>query len=85
MEIIEKADEKEVLRIVVDTNEQSLFSLLQTYLNELEDVELAGIYREHHLVEKTEFFLKVKKGSALSVFKKALKDVKKDLENKKLK
>ncbi len=85
MNIIEKVDDKNVLRIIVDSNEESLFSLLKVYLEAQSNVELVGSYREHHLVDKVEFFLKVSKGNAVDVFKKALKSVKKDLESKKVK
>ena len=85
MEIIEKVDKKEVLRVIVDSNEESLFSLLKTYLEQSSDVDLVGVYKEHHLIDKTEFYLKVKKGSALALFKKSLGEIKKDLEKKKLK
>ncbi len=85
MEIIEKISDKQVLRVVVDSNEESLFSLLKTYLESNPDVDLVGVYKEHHLIDKTEFFLKTKKGDALTLFKKSLADIKKDLEKKKLK
>lgn len=85
MEIIEKVEDKQDLRITVDSNEESLFSLLKAYMSSMAEVEVVGVVKSHHLVDKTEFFLKVKKGSALDVFKKALKDVKKDLASKKLK
>lgn len=85
MEIIELNEDKQVLKIVVDSNEESLFFLLKTYLEDLKDVDLVGVHREHHLVDKTEFFLKVAKGSPKAVFKKALKDIKKDLASKKVK
>lgn len=86
MEIIEKVEEGNVLRIVVDSNDESLFSLLKSYLQENSDVEIVGVYREHHLIDKTEFVLKTKgKKSPLKVFKTALKDIKSDLTSKKLK
>ena len=85
MEIVEKVDDKEVLRIVVDSNEESLFSLLKTYLEQQADVDIVGVYKEHYLLDKTEFYLKVKKGKAIDVFKKALKTIKKDLGSMKLK
>jgi hypothetical protein len=47
------------------------------------EVDIVGVYKEHHLVDETEFFLKVKKGKALDVFKKELVKIKKDLESKK--
>lgn len=85
MKIIEKEAEKETLRILVDSNEESTFFLLKTYLEQESDVDIVGVYKEHYLVNKTEFFLKVKKGNALDIFKKSLDKIKKDLETKKLK
>ena len=85
MNVLEKAAEDQVLRLVVDSNEESLFSLLKAYLENEADVEVVGVYKEHHLIDKTEFYLKTKKGKALDFFKKALKSVKKDLITKKVK
>jgi DNA-directed RNA polymerase subunit L len=85
MEILQKTEEGTSLKIVVNSNEETLFSLLKVYLEKLSDVDVVGLYREHHLIDRTEFFLKVKKGSAMDCFKKALKTVKKDLEQKKVK
>lgn len=85
MEVIEKTEDKDVLKIVVGSNEESLFSLLKTYLESDPSVDIVGQYREHHLIDKSEFFMKVKKGKPMDVFKKALKDVKKDLEKRKVK
>lgn len=85
MKILEKEGEKETLRIMVDSNEESLFFLLKTYLEAQSDVDIVGVYKEHYLVDKTEFFLKVKKGNALDIFKKSLTKIKKDLESKKVK
>lgn len=85
MEIIEKTVEGTELKIAVDSNEESLFSLLKVYLEAMAEVEVVGYYKGHHLIDKTEFFLKTKKTDAEKVFKKALKDVKKDLASKKIK
>lgn len=85
MKILEKIAEKETLRVIVDSNEESLFSLLKVYLEKNSDVEIVGVYKEHYLVDKTEFFLKVKKGSALDVFKKTLEIAKKDLKSMQIK
>ncbi len=85
MKILEKEETKDTLRILVDSNEESLFFMLKTYLEAQNDVEIVGVYKEHYLVDKTEFFLKVKKGSPLAVFKKALATIKKDLNTKKVK
>ncbi len=85
MEIIELVDDGQSLRIKVDSNEESLFSLLKSNLDNNKDVSLTGIVKDHYLVNDTEFFLKVKKGSALELFKKTLDVVKKDLTSKKIK
>ena len=60
MEIIEKVEEGNVLRILVNSNEESLFSLLKVYLENESDVDIVGVYKEHHLIDKTEFLLKTK-------------------------
>ncbi len=85
MEIIDVADKENVLRFVVDSNEDTLFSLLRSYLESNSQVDIVGVYREHHLINKTEFFLKVKKGSAKELFVKELEKIKKDLQSKKIK
>ncbi len=84
MEIIEKLDEGNVLKFMVSSNEESLFHLFKAYLESDSDVDLVGVYKEHHLIDKTEFFLKTKKGNALEIFKKSLKAIKKDMESKKV-
>lgn len=85
MNIVEKSVKDNELRFIVDSNEESLFSLLKVYLEREADVDIVGQYKEHHLVDKTEFYLKTKKGKALDVFKATLTKAKKDLEGKKLK
>jgi DNA-directed RNA polymerase subunit L len=85
MKVLEKIEEKDTLRVLVDSNEESLFFLLKTYLEANSDVDIVGVYKEHHLIDKTEFFLKVKKGKPMEVFKKELAKVKKDLASKKVK
>ncbi len=85
MEIIEQSGEGTDLKITVDSNEESLFSLLKVYMEPMADVEVVGHFKGHHLVDKTDFYLKVKKGDALNVFKKALAEVKMDLASKKVK
>lgn len=85
MEILDKVEDGNVLQLVVNSNEESLFSLLKAYLEKNSDVDVVGLYKEHHLIDKTEFFLKTKKGNAKDLFSKVLKEVKKDLESKKVK
>ncbi len=85
MNIIEKSADNTTLKIIVDSNEESLFSLLKVYLSKNDDVDIVGVYMEHHLVDKTEFFIRTKKTDALKLFKKTLIEVKKELENMKIK
>jgi len=85
MEFIEKSEEGNNLKLVVDSNEESLFFLIKTYLEKMADVDIVGINKDHHLIDKTEFYLKTKKGSPLKVFQKGLKEAKKDLASKKIK
>lgn len=85
MKILEKVEEKDTLRILVDSNEESLFFLLKAYLEADSDVDIVGVYKEHYLIDKTEIFVKVKKGNPEAVFKKSLIKAKKDLLSKKVK
>lgn len=84
MKILENIKEDKSLRIVVSSNEETVFFLLKVYLEKDSDVEAVGVYREHYLVDKTEFFLKTKKTDPLDVLKKYFKIVKKDLLSKKV-
>lgn len=85
MEISQKNSTQNTFTIEVSSNEENLFSLLKVYLNQMDEVDIAGYTKNHHLVDKTQFYLKVKKGSAEEVFKKSLENVKKDLEKKRIK
>lgn len=86
MEIIENEVDGEILKIVVSSNEETLFSLVKVYLEKSADVDIVGVHKQHHLVDKTELHLKVKSGKKpLEVLKKALVEAKKDLKTKKLK
>lgn len=85
MEILEKEVEGNTLKVVVESNEETLFSLMKVYLEESSDVDIVGFNKPHYLVDKTEFFLKTKKGNPVDVLKKALKEAQKDLTSKKVK
>jgi DNA-directed RNA polymerase subunit L len=85
MEVIEKSIDDNVLKLVVDSNEESLFSLLKVYCEKDPEVELVGLHKGHYLIDETEFFLKTKSKNPLEVFKKNLDLAKKDLEKKKVK
>jgi DNA-directed RNA polymerase subunit L len=85
MKILEKTAQGNVLRLLVGSNEETFFSLLKFYLEKEDEVDIVGLYKSHHLLDETEFFLKTKKGNAFDFFKKSLKKVKKELESRKLK
>lgn len=85
MEILDINENKDTLRFMIGSNEETLLLLIKTYLESDSSVDIVGVYKEHYLVDKTEFFIKVKKGNAKEVFLKALGKIKKDLETKKVK
>lgn len=85
MEILDINDKEDTLRFRVNSNEETLFLLLKTYLEAEATTDIVGVYKEHYLIDKTEFFFKVKKGNAKDIFLKSLKKIKKDLESKKVK
>ncbi len=85
MEVSDKSSTQNTFTLEVNSNEETLFSLLKVYLSQLDEVDVVGFTKDHHLVDKTQFYVKVKKGSAEDVFKKGLEVAKKDLESKRLK
>ena len=86
MEISSVEHKKNELQIKVSSNEESLFMLLKGYLEENSDVDIVGVTKEHHLIDETEFYLRVdEKKDAKEVFTKALSSIKKELEGLKLK
>lgn len=85
MEISIINDNKNELKIAVPTNEESLFMLLKSHLEEVEDVDIVGITKEHHLIDDTEFYLRTYEKNAKAVFKEALKSITKELTSLKLK
>ena len=85
MEITEKStNDEKVLNFIVHANEQSLFSVLKVYLEAMDEVDVVGFYKEHHLVDETEMYLRVKEGTAKEIFKKALQQAKEELNKSKL-
>ena len=42
MDILEKIEDKNTLKVLVDSNEESLFSLLKVYLEQKSEVDLVG-------------------------------------------
>lgn len=85
MEISKKTSTQNTFTIEVNSNEETLFSLLKVYLSQLPEVDIVGFTKDHHLIDKTQFYVKVKKGSAEDVFKKGLEAAKKDLESRRIK
>ena len=86
MEISSIEHKKNELQIKVSSNEESMFMLLKGYLEENPDVDIVGVTKEHHLIDETEFYLRVhEKKDAKDVFTKAIASIKKELESLKLK
>lgn len=85
MEISIINDNKNELKLKVPTNEESLFMLLKSHLEEVDEVDIVGITKEHHLIDDTEFYLRTYKEDAKKVFKEALTNIKKELEAMRLK
>ena len=86
MEISSVEHKKNELHIKVSSNEESLFMLLKGYLEEHSDVDIVGVTKEHHLIDETEFYLRVdEKKDAKEVFTKVLSSIKKELGGLKLK
>ena len=73
------------LKIKTSSNEESLFMLLKGFLEDTKGVDIVGVTKDHHLIDETEFFLRVESGNAKDVFKKALATIKKELETIKVK
>lgn len=83
--IIKSIDkQKEILKIISSSDEESFFSLLKDYLQKEDQVDIVGVYKPHHLKDDTEFFLKVTSKDANKVLKSTLKRVKKELEEMKI-
>lgn len=72
------------LKIVFKSNEESILMLLKSYLEDTAGVDIVGVNKDHHLLDETEFFLRVDSGSAKDTFSKVLKTVKKELEGMKV-
>lgn len=85
MEIIKKEKNNHTLKLVTTGNEESLFSLLKVYLEKDSDVEVVGLYKEHHLTDRVEFVIKTKKSDPEVLLKKALKSIKKEVNSFKIK
>ena len=80
MDVQNTKETENTLTLEVGSNEETLFSLLKVYLQEFPEVDIVGVAKDHHLVDKTEFYLKVKEGNPKEIFKKGLKKAKEELE-----
>lgn len=85
MEITSIDPNGQELTIKVSSNEESLFMLLKGYLEEVKGVDIVGVTKDHYLIDKTEFYVRVEKGDAQKIVKDALKTIKKELQSMKLK
>jgi DNA-directed RNA polymerase subunit L len=85
MKIIKVEKNENILKIVVDSNEETVFSLIKAYFIKNKDVDIVGTFKDHYLIDKTEFVLKIKKGDPIKVFKKVLAEVKKEIKSMKVK
>ena len=56
MNIEKITDNKNTLKIDTKDDTQTIFSLLKTFLNENKDVEVSGVFKNHHLQDNTSFF-----------------------------
>ncbi|MCA9486777.1 hypothetical protein H6501_00605 [Candidatus Woesearchaeota archaeon] len=84
MEIVEKKDDTTSVSLVLGSDELSLFLVVKHYLEQIPEVDIVGIARDHHLLDRSELHIKVSKGKALDALKKALKEATKDLKSRKL-
>ena len=85
MDIEKVENKKDVVKITTKDDTQSVFSLIKTFLQENKEVVSSGVFKKHHLIDETSFFLKSKKDNGLEVLKKELKKIKKDLNSLKIK
>ena len=85
MKIVEKSSKGKLLKLKVDSNEESFFYFLKSYLEKNKDCEIVGVYKEHYLIDETELVFKIKKSNAKECFLETLKKIKKDLKSLKIK
>jgi len=76
---IKKDEEKEIEFEVI--NEKTLLNPLKNKLLEYEEVEFAEWKVAHPLISNPEFYLRVKKGRARDVLKKAINELKEELQD----
>jgi len=79
MEIkIKKENEKEIEFELI--GEKTILNPLKQKLLQYEDVEYAEWRVEHPLISNPEFYLRVSKGNAKKILKRAIKEIKNDIE-----
>ena len=80
MEIkIKKENNKEIEFEVI--KEKTILNPLKNKLLKYDEVEFAEWKVEHPLMSNPEFYLRIKKGKAKDILKKAIEEIKKDLKN----
>ncbi|MBC7080941.1 MAG: hypothetical protein H5T44_01635 [Thermoplasmatales archaeon] len=79
MEIkIKKESEREIEFEII--GEKTILNPLKQKLLQYEEVEYADWRVEHPLISNPEFYLRVSKGDAKKILKKAIKEIKKEIE-----
>ena len=76
---------KNVLEVSTTSNEENVFYLIRTFLSKNKDVEVCGVYKEHHLIDDTKFLVKTKAKDPKKFFKDELLKIKKEIEKLKIK
>lgn len=79
MEIKIKKESKREFEFEI-INEKTILNPLKQKLLENEDVEYAEWDVKHPLTSNPEFYVRVKKGDAKEIVKKAIKELKKDIK-----
>ena len=85
MKIVEQNDEKNVLKLKFDSNQEAFLFALKSYLAQHKDCDIVGVYKGHYLIDESEIVIKSAKGSPKKILSSALKQMKKDLQSLKLK
>ncbi|MCD6171951.1 MAG: DNA-directed RNA polymerase subunit L [Thermoplasmata archaeon] len=75
---IKKENDKEIEFEVI--KEKTILNPLKQKLLEYDEVEFAEWKVEHPLIGNPEFYLRVKKGSAKKILKKAIEDIKRNID-----
>ena len=73
------------LKFKIESKDENAMMALKTYLNNDDDVEIAGMYKEHYLVGDFEFIVRVKSGDVKKIITKVVDFAIKDLKSKLIK